>query len=349
MKKRITIIDVAKEAKVSTATVSYVLNNTVGVSIGAEVSKRVREVADRLGYVPNLSARTLVNHRSNLIGVLIPQTEQGKGLMFGNPFYGELLSSIEYSARNKGYHILITGASVDTDYMRIAKYRALDGIIVVGMYENEFMKQLSELNTPIVMIDSYSNNYHFHSVGINDRYGGYLATKYLLDKGHRRIAFVSGSVSGRGVNEHRFNGYKDALNEFNLPYDEKLALLGSVDFDYGIEAATKLSKLRCDCVKKGIEPPTACFATADVLSIGLIKGFGNCGLNVPQDFSVVGFDDVFLARLCNPSLTTVRQDITEKGKSAVELIIASIEDKIDSRRDVILPLEIIERDSVKEK
>lgn len=348
MKKRVTIIDVARESGVSTATVSYVLNKAPNVSIGAEVTKRVKEVADRLGYVPNLSARTLVMNRSNLIGILIPQTEPGKGFMFSNPFYGELLSSIEYNARNKNYHILIVGASKDSDYMRVAKYRALDGIIVVGMYENDFMKQLGELNMPTVMVDSYSTNYEFHSVGINDRYGGYLATKHLLEKGHRRIAFVSGSIEKRGVNEHRFSGYKDALEEFNIPIDEKLVYLGSVDFDYGITAATKLSKYYKECIKNNVPKPTACFATADVLGIGMIKGFGNNGLNVPNDISIVGFDDVYLARLCNPSLSTVRQDITEKGKQAVDLVIQGIEDKIDSRRDIILPLEIIERDSVRD-
>ncbi len=339
-KKRVSIKDVAREAGVSIATISYVLNNKKGESISDETINRVREAIKKLNYVPNLSARSLVSKRSNLIGVVIPQAEAGKEFMFYNPFYGEFLSSVEYEARKKGFHLLISGTEADQKYIQVAQNRGLDGIIIVGIYPDSFFQELKQCQIPIVLVDSYCSDHYFHSIGINDRHGGYLATKHLIEKGHRKIAFISGMVKENGVNSNRLLGYKDALEEYGIDFDEKLLYLGDTNFEYGIKAGARLANS-----KNG---ETAAFATADILAVGVIKGLKENGLRVPEDKSVVGFDDVYLARITDPSLTTVRQNIAEKGRQAAEIIIQTIENEIKEKRDIILPVDIVERDSVKD-
>ena len=155
--KRISIKDVAKEAGVSTSTVSYVLNSTPTETISEETSKRVMAAVQKLGYVPNLNARSLSSSRSNLIGVLIPQTEPGKEFMFSNPFYGDLLSSIEYTARQHGYHLLLSGTKEDQNYLNIAQNRGLDGIIIVGTYPGENLNALKKLGVPIITEEDFLN------------------------------------------------------------------------------------------------------------------------------------------------------------------------------------------------
>ena len=167
--KRVSIKDVAREAGVSTTTVSYVLNSTPTETISEETSKRVLAAVRKLGYVPNLNARSLSSSRSNLIGVLIPQTDPGKEFMFSNPFYGELLSSIEYTARQNGYHLLLSGTNEDQNYLSIARNRGLDGIIIVGTYPGENLNALKKLGVPIVLVDSYVNDDSFHTLGIEDK------------------------------------------------------------------------------------------------------------------------------------------------------------------------------------
>jgi LacI family transcriptional regulator len=335
--------DVAREAGVSTATVSYVLNNKESQTISPETTEKVLDAVRKLGYVPNQAAQTLVTSRqqnkglSKLVGVIIPQTEPGKKFVFSNPFYGDLLSSVEYTARINGYHVLISGTTAEQSYVEIAKNRSLDGIIIVGMYPSSQINEYKKLQIPIVMVDCYRSDHFFHNVGVNDRHGAYLATNYLIEHGHKNIAFISGSVQDYGVNHERLMGYRDALEGKGIDYSEQLVFSGDVSYIYGITAAEQISQ------NKDI---TAVFATADIIAVGAIKGFRKSGLNIPKDMSIVGFDDIHLARLAEPSLTTVRQDISKKGEAAMELIITNILSPVMPRQDISIPLTIVERDSV---
>ena len=336
--KRISIKDVAKEAGVSASTVSYVLNRTPTETISPETTQRVMDAVKKLGYVPNLNARSLSSRRSNLIGVLIPQTEPGKELMFSNPFYGELLSSIEYTARQHGYHLLLSGTKEDQDYLSIARNRGVDGVIIVGTYPGENLMQLKTLDVPIVLVDSYVKDDAFHTIGIEDREGARTATRYLISKGHRRIAFVSGSIRENGVNMKRFQGYRDAMQEAGLTVDETAVYSGTVDYEYGMEAAR-------DFLARGSQQ-TAAFVTADVITMGLIKGLQQNHVRIPEDVSIVSFDDVYLSQMANPALTTIHQDIGEKGKQAVQLVLDAARSGEHHHTECILPLSLVERESV---
>ena len=272
--KRVSIKDVAKEAGVSASTVSYVLNSTPTETISPETKKRVMEAVSKLGYVPNLNARSLSSRRSNLIGVLIPQTEPGKELMFSNPFYGELLSSIEYTARQHGYHLLVSGTKEDQDYLSIAQNRGVDGVIIVGTYPGENLNALKTLGVPIVLVDSYVKDDFFHTIGIEDKEGARMATRYLIEKGHRSIAFVSGSIRENGVNIKRYQGYCDAMREAGLAVNEQAVYSGTVDYEYGMDAAREF-------LARG-RKQTAAFVTADVITMGLIKGLQQNHIRIPD-------------------------------------------------------------------
>lgn len=335
--KRVSIKDVAQEAGVSTSTVSYVLNQKSSETISPETTERVWAAVSKLNYVPNLNARSLSSKKTNLIGVVIPQTEPGKEFMFSNPFYGELLSSLEYTARKHGYHLLLSGPETNQSYINIARNRGVDGIVIVGSYPTKSLDELHQLSVPVVLIDTYVKDPVFHTIGIDDRMGGRMATQYLLDKGHRKIALVSGSVSEQGVNQKRYQGYLDALRDAGIVANEMWLYLRNVEFQSGLDAAKELVKR-----DSGV---TAAFVTADVLGMGMAKGLRHMGKKVPEDFSIVSFDDVALAQMCDPSLTTIRQDIAAKGQKAVEMILQAL-DGDTAKQECILPIELVQRESV---
>ena len=286
MKQRATIKDVAKEANVSSATISYVLNGKE--SISEETKARVYEAMRKLNYIPNLSARELANNTSKLIGVVIPQTEPGSTLLFNNNFYSEIMSSIEYHARINGYHVLISATDANESYFKLAKQRNLDGIIIIGAYPDQFYSDVKKTQIPIVLIDSYFDDHYFHSIQINDRYGGYIATKHLLEKGHRRIGIFTGRIKEGGVVKKRFDGYVDALKEYGLSVHTDDIFEGTVDFESRLKLAEKLASAKTDI--------TALFCIADILAIGAMKGIHNKGIKIPDDISIIGFDDLVISQ-----------------------------------------------------
>lgn len=334
---RSTLKDVAQLAGVSSATVSYVLNGKR--SISEETRLRVLNAVEKLDYVPNLNARGLSMRDSKLIGVVVPQTEPGERLMFQNTFYSEVLGSIEYYARQQGYHILISATDANESYLTLAKQRNLDGIIVIGMYPSQFYQQMKETQIPIVLIDSYCNDYYYHNIRIDDAYGSYLATQYALQCGHREVAFFVGQLHENGVMKKRLVGYQRALAEFDVPYRDEYVFEGQIDYESGIHLAEKLIA--------GQMPATVVVAAADILAIGAMKGFYEAGRIVPDDISVIGFDDLEISQYLTPGLTTVKQQISLKGQRAVELLLKHIAQPDLTKQEEILPLQLIERGSVR--
>lgn len=334
---RATLKDVAGLAGVSSATVSYVLSGKRTIS--DETKNRVYSAIEQLDYVPDLNARGLSMRDSKLIGVVVPQTEPGERLMFQNSFYSEALGSIEYYARQKGYHILISATDANESYLTLAKKRNLDGIIVIGMYPDEFYQQMKKTHIPIVLIDSYTNDHYYHNVRIDDAYGSYLATRYMLENGHREIAFFAGQLKENGVMKKRLVGYRQALEEFDVAFKHELVFEDQIDYESGIALAKKL-------LSSGVTA-TGIIAAADILAIGAMKGLYGAGCRVPDDYSVIGFDDLEISKYLTPGLTTVKQQISLKGQRAVELLLNHIEDPNLPKQEEILPLELIERGSVR--
>lgn len=334
---RATLKDVAQLAGVSTATVSYALSGKRTIS--DETKQRINDAIAQLDYVPDLNARGLSMRDSKLIGVVVPQTEPGDRLMFQNSFYSEVLGSIEYYARQRGYHILISATDANESYLTLAKKRNLDGIIVIGMYPDDFYQQMKKTQIPIVLIDSYCNDHYYHNIRIDDAYGSYLATRYMLENGHKHIAFFAGQMKENGVMKKRLLGYQQALSEFDVPYRKEYIFEGQIDYNSGIDLANRLIE--------SMLPTTGVVAAADILAIGAVKGFFETGKRVPDDYSIIGFDDVEISQFMTPGLTTIRQQISLKGQKAVELLLKHIEDPTLSKQEEILPLQLVVRGSVK--
>lgn len=349
VRKQVSVRDVAREAGVSPATVSYILNDTPGLSFTPETRQRVLAAAEKLHYVANQAAKTLGSGRaegivqSKLIGVVIPQTENKRKeshIMFGNPFYGTFLSAVELEARRAGYQLILSGTNPGQSYIDIAKSRTLDGVIILGAYPSDDEAEYKKYKIPAVLVDCYgSGDSFFYSVRTDDRLGGYLATKYLIEQGHHRIAIVTGELKAHGVNSERYQGYLDALCEAGLTPAHDDVFEGLVGYDHGLEVAEELARTRRDI--------TALFASADITAIGLINGLRAAGLRVPEDVSVIGFDDVEYAKMCYPGLTTMRQNIMEKGRQAARLMIEAVQDHSLPREERIIPMELIERGTVK--
>lgn len=336
--KRVNMKDIALEAGVSVATVSYIINGRSDQTINPQTIRKVKEVIERLGYVPNLGARALASRKTRLLGLVIPQTEQGKMMMFSNSFYGEFLSAFELEARQRGYNILISGTNLDQSYVEVAQKRCLDGVVIVGMKEESNLKGLDKANIPVVFVDSYDFCRDYYSINIDDKAGGFLATEYLYKKGHRNIGLLTGMVDDTGVNYERYLGYKDCLLSKGLEFNEANIFAGTVSFDWGIKVGMSFKDME--------NRPSAVFASADLLAAGFIKGLRKVGLKVPQDVSVIGFDDGFIATSIDPELTTIHQNVNSKGALAADLIIKAVEEANTEVTNILLPVSLVERESV---
>lgn len=333
--RKVTIKDVANETGLSIATVSYAMSGKK--VLPPETVKLVTDAIEKLGYVKNISASSLVSNKSNLIGVVIPQTEPGRAMVFENPFYSEMLSSIEYNARLQGYHVIVSGTNADEKYFNLAKQRNMDGVIVIGAYPEDFYEGLERSNIPIVLVDSYLENHEYKEVKLDEVYGGYLATKYLIQHGHKKIAFMSGMIKDGGVSEKRYQGYIKAIQENNIPVNSNYVFNGNVDFEDAGVLARKIVE-ETDC--------TAIFCMADIMAVGAIKELNRMNVKIPEEMSVIGFDNLNIANYCTPGLTTIGQDIFKKGKMAVDLLCKAIDNNDEQQEECILPVEIVERESV---
>lgn len=341
----VTIKDVAKEAGVSIATVSYVINNKGNVTV--ETKEKVLKAVKSLGYQPNLSARNLVGQKSNLIGVLIPDWGNNDEAVksakdnfnFDNPFYGNILNSIESTSTKAGYSILLIASTITADKIKsIILQRDLDGLIIIGALP-KLLNSLAKVKVPVVLIDSYTYNDDFYKIGIDDEYGGYIATKHLLDLGHKEIALISGELIEDGVDMERFKGYQKALLERNIPIKEENICNVGVSMEGGYQGVEELLNQNYDI--------TGIFSTADIMSIGIYKKLNELKLNIPEDISVVSFDNFPYTEFLHPSLSTVSQPVFLKGRRATELLISLIAGKRVDDHSLTLSIELIERDSVK--
>ena len=339
MKNRVTIRDVAAASNVSVATVSYVLNGKKKVS--EETKQKILTVIDNLGFVPDLNARGLTVKDTKLLGVVVPQTEPGSKLMFHNIFYSELLGSIEYAARQRGYHVIISATDVTEDYLQLIQERNLAGVIIIGTYQNQFFSELKTLDVPVVLIDSYCKYDYFHKLRIDDENCSNLATEFVIRQGHKKIALVTGHLQEDGVMQKRYRGFLKAIEQNGLEFQKENLYEATVDYESGVNAAKWFVDNKADI--------TAVVATADVLAIGLMKGFYEQGVQVPEDISIIGFDDLDISKYTTPGITTVKQPISAKGERAVEILIENIENPQMEKVEEVFPVKLIERQSVRKR
>jgi LacI family transcriptional regulator len=331
------IKDIAKEANVSATTVSNVINKNYS-RVSQKTIEKVQEIIEANKYIPNMSARSLVNNKSRIIGVINHLVPSYEGSFLHDPFHVASISGIEEKLSKYGYFMMVRSINNENEFVSLLHNWNLDGLIFVGLFHDVFFDMLMTLGVPVILIDSYIDDDRILSVGLEDRRGGYLATKHLIDKGHKNILFVSPKIKTGGVLEERLKGYKMALKEAGIHFDKKNIYENGMSTNESIELGHELSNRR---------DYTGIFATADILAVGMMVGLSDRGIRVPDDVSIVGFDDIDISRLTRPQLTTIHQDAEEKGKIAAEMIINHINGRQIDQKKVVLPVSLIERKSVK--
>jgi DNA-binding LacI/PurR family transcriptional regulator len=335
--KMTTIKDIAQAVGVSCTTVSNVIHGKTG-RVSAETITLINEAIDKLGYVPNMSARALVSSSSKVIGMISHLTSNKKESIVEDPFHSAFIGSIEKTLRENGYYLMLRTVETTSDLMNFLHNWNVDGLFCTGVFQDEFFEALTSLKIPVVLIDSYVSHPNICNVGLEDYDGGYTATRYLIDKGHKDIAFASPTIKEKGVVYERFLGYKNALKEASIPFRKSLIFEQELDTSTTVELGKQLA------IRKDI---TAVFATADILAAGIMAGLRQAGKMIPEDISVMGFDDINLCQLTSPMLTTIHQDAPLKGKLAVYFLMDKLDNKPLPNNEVILPIHLVERESVK--
>ncbi|CAI3245077.1 MAG: LacI family DNA-binding transcriptional regulator [Paraclostridium bifermentans] len=320
-----TIKDVAEVAGVTVTTVSRVLNNRGYISQATRI--KVSDAMEKLNYQPNELARSLFRKKSNLIGLIIPDVS--------HQFFGALASFIEFYANKEGYKILLCNSYQDSlkekEYVHMLKRNQVDGIIM-GSHNLE-TKEYLDTNLPIVAIDrTLSKNIPFIS---SDNYeGGKLATKLLIDHGCKKLAHISGPLEMNTPANNRYQAFIDIVMKEKIDYIVKQTKLN--EFEKNENLIYKLFEENPDI--------DGFFASSDMIAATIIKVAYHLKKQIPKDLKIVGYDDISLAHLLVPSLTTIRQPIEKMGELAIKILIDQIDKKTVSIEN-ILPIELIERET----
>lgn len=333
----VTIKDIAQIVNVSCTTVSNVINGKTG-RVSEETIARINEVIEELGYVPNMSARSLVSNSSKVIGFINHSVIRKDAPFMEDPFHSAFINAIEATLREHGYYLMVRTTETAQDLKTFLLNWNVDGLFFIGIFEDDFLSVLKTFPIPVVLIDSYGTSPDLCNIGLEDFKGSYLAARHLIENGHRKIAFASPTIHSKGVVFERFSGYKKALAESDIPFNRDYVYQTEMDIESSIAVGKEIAAQ--DAV-------TGIVCTADILAAGIMAGIKTQGKRIPEDISIVGFDDLAISRLTSPALSTIHQDAHLKGTLAVDYMLEQLEDKRPPRPNIILPVYLIERDSVR--
>ena len=330
----VTIYDVAREANVSMATVSRVVNGNQNVKPATR--KKVLEVIERLEYRPNAVARGLASKKTTTVGVIIPD--------ISNNLYAELARGIEDIATMYRYNIILANSDQnegkELTLLDTMLSKQVDGIVMMSDKVTENIQDsINHAPVPIVLAGSVDELKEVPSVNIDYFEAAYEAVKVLIDNGHKRIAFVSGPMNYT-ITQHKLTAYKKALEDVGLVVDESLIVSEEGTYDSGIAAYEETSQVE--------DAPTAYFAGSDELAIGIIHGVQDAGKQVPADIEVISFENSKLARMVRPQLSSVVLPLYDIGAVAMRLLTKLMNKEEVEQQTVILPHRIEMRDSVKQ-
>lgn len=307
--------------------------NGKGDSFSKETKNRVLEIVEEMNYKPNALARSLITRKTKTIGLVLPDIT--------NPFYPEVARAIEDIANNKGYSVMLCNTDNNLEkekrYINVLKEKFVDGIIFTtdtSLNQEEFNNLVG--NTPTLILDENVEVNYKYGVFVDNVKGGYEAGKYLLGLGHKKIACITGPLESKNSLD-RMEGFRGVLLKHGIKLDKSLTFEG----DYKIESGIKAIKYF------GNREYTAIFAFNDMMAFGVYKGLKSKGYNVPEDVSVVGFDDLDFAQIVEPSLTTIKQPVYKIGKAAGELLIKIIEDKSCDDNIIVYEPKLVKRGSTK--
>lgn len=328
-----TMKDIARLAKVSTSTVSHVINNSRFVS--EEIREKVLKVVAELNYTPSALARSLKVRETRTLGMLVTASN--------NPFFAEVIRSVERYCHSNNYNLLLS--YTDGDSERLHKnlqtliQKKIDGLLLMCAESHwQLSHDLPALeDIPKVVMDWWPLEVKGDKVFDNSELGGYLATKTLLDQGHRDIAIITGSLN-KSLAKQRLIGYQKALTEANITQNPDWIIQSHFDFNGGLAGMQQLLKLN--------HRPTAVFACSDTIAIGAYQALWQVGLTVGKDLSIIGYDNIDIAQYLSPPLATIHQSKNRLAKFAVQQLISRIKNPNTSCENIILTPEVRLRSSV---
>jgi len=335
-----TIKDVARKAKVSTATVSLVLHNHKRISPATR--RRVLKAVSDLNYRPSHAARGLVMRQTNNIGFVLTDDH----FLRTEPFYTHIFLGTEFEARDHDYYILLNSIPNNfeaCDHLpRFILERNIDGIIVAGKVPDAFINCVHAFNLPIVFVDYYPQRGDYNAVLLDNVAGGEKATEYLVSNGHEKIGFIGGDMNHPSIRD-RFQGYKIALTNAGIKLDERLVITAesATIRQSGVHAAAELLKRR--------QTFSAVFACNDAMAMGAMQVFREKGYKLPDDISVIGFDDVTDDLMSEPPLSSMRVPKIELGIESMRLVMELLKKRTTKPRKILVPVELVERCSVKKR
>ncbi|HEY5583123.1 MAG TPA: LacI family DNA-binding transcriptional regulator [Ruminiclostridium sp.] len=332
---RVTLKDIAKQTGLSVTTISLVLNNKPN-NISEKTKKLIFETSGKLNYHPNQLAVGLVKRETNTIGLIIPD--------ISNQFFAELALGIDDEAYKHNLNIIFSNTSDKTERdissLNILYSRGVDAIIIAmaSNIDNEkrrlYQNIISDISIPIIFVDRHDPSFNCSSVKLNNKKGAYIATSHLLSLGHKEIACITGAPGLRSTGE-RLEGFRWAFNDFGIDVCEDYIYEGNYLHSGGYNAAKKIINT----------PVTAIFAFNDMMAFGAFRMLYQAGLQIPNDISVIGFDDIYFSELLEVPLTTVRQPAYEIGCEAVRRAIIEIGDKNIFKQNISFEPELIIRKS----
>ncbi|HEU5141005.1 MAG TPA: catabolite control protein A [Bacillales bacterium] len=330
-----TIYDVASEAGVSMATVSRVVNGNPNVK--PSTRKKVLDAIERLGYRPNAVARGLASKKTTTVGVIIPD--------ISNIFFSELARGIEDIATMYKYNIILCDSDQNKEkelhLFNTLLEKQVDGIVFMGgRISDEHITEFKQSPVPVVLAATVDEQGETPSVNIDYKQAVYDAVSDLIQKGHQRVAMVSGPLSDPINGHYKFEGYRQALDEADLSFDDQFVAIGDYSYDSGIEAVESFMKLE--------DKPSAIFVGSDEMALGVIHGAMDAGYQVPEDVEVISFNNTRLALMVRPTLTTVVQPMYDIGAVAMRLLTKYMSDEEVEDHAVVLPHRIEYRNSTKE-
>lgn len=333
---RVTIKDVAKEAGVAFSTVSYLLNGTAPVA--PETKQKILAAIERLNYRPNLTARNLKKQQTSVIGIFIPDLT--------NLFYAEIAQGVADVARETGYSVILYATSYEKDleekFVGLVEQRQVDGVIVsYSFISRELWERLERSGIPVVLVDVYPVNDRWPSVVVDNERGIEKALSYLVSLGHAEIGYLSEPLYIMPLIK-RYQAFLGFMKRNGLSIRDEWVVIEEAQRNR-VEIGFALGKRLLAAKKR----PTAVLTSSDLVAVGVLKAFLSSGVSVPEDISVVGFDDILLASYLHPSLSTVRQPKYEMGRTAAKILLQIIREGENSAvpSPFLIEPEVVERDS----
>lgn len=332
----ITIKDIAREAGVSPSTVSRVISNNTRIS--KETSLRIKKLMDEMGYHPNVMAKSLASKSTKTLAIVLPRPAEE---LFQDFFFGELLRGILAHSTKLGYDMLLSAASSPSDEVetisRLVQGRRVDGVILLSSREDDpLIYLLSELNFPTVLIGRTNKVDNIITVDTNNEEAAFDATTHLINQGHKRIAFVNGPRN-LTVSQDRLTGYKLAMEKAELHINNDWLIEGELLQQSGFRAMSLVMEMA--------ERPTALVVIDDVTSFGIIRGLEQLGYQVPNDISLVSFNNIALAEHASPPISSVDIGTYQLGYSASHLLIKAITDEQLPQLRTLIPHRLMLRES----